>query len=85
MLTPTASFAINLFGEEGALTMARFWSCRLSRFRARCRDRGDELAWEMSELDLREYEEPLAVEPLYRASGARVRARIEQTRGLMPR
>ena len=54
MLTPTASFAINLFGEEGAMTTARFWSRKLSWLFARCRGRGDELGWRMSELDLRE-------------------------------
>ena len=85
LLTPTASFAINLFGEQGAWAMARFWTHKLFWLYARCRDRGDEPGWKWSDLELREYEEPLAVEPLYRASCARVRARIEQIRGLMPR
>ena len=83
-LTRSGSFAIALYGEDGAHTMAKHWVALHEWFYLTGLAHEAEPAWTFSAMVVAEFEEAPEVGALFDASCARVRDRISALRRLRP-
>jgi hypothetical protein len=83
-LTRSGSFAIGLYGEDGAHTMAKYWVALHEWLYLKFLAHESEPGWMFSDIVMAEFEEPAELSVLFAASSLRAQDRISAIRQLRP-